>query len=67
MPRALSRRMIVEIVQGYGEAARRLQEAELDGVEIVGSHRYLPAQLVNSRVNLGKDNYGGSLGYCLTP
>ena len=62
MPRPLSSRMIDEIVQGYGEAARRLQEAGLDGVEIVGSHGYLPAQFVNPRVNLREDNYGGSLG-----
>ena len=61
MPRALSRRLIGEIVEGYGSAARRLETAGLDGVEIVGSHGYLPAQFVNPRVNLRDDDYGGAL------
>lgn len=61
MPRAMSGRMIAEIVKGYGDAARRLEKAGLDGVEIVGSHGYLPAQFVNPRVNVRDDDYGGSL------
>jgi 2,4-dienoyl-CoA reductase-like NADH-dependent reductase (Old Yellow Enzyme family) len=60
MPRPLSQRMIREIVDGYGSAARRLREAGLDGVEIVASHAYLPAQFLNPRVNLRDDEYGGS-------
>ena len=61
MPRPLSLGMIREIVDGYGAAARRLQSAGLDGVEVVGSHGYLPSQFVNPRVNLRSDDYGGSL------
>ncbi|MDQ0475054.1 oxidoreductase [Labrys wisconsinensis] len=61
MPRPLSPAMIGEIVEGYGAAARRLESAGLDGVEIVGSHGYLPAQFVNPRVNRREDGYGGSL------
>jgi 2,4-dienoyl-CoA reductase-like NADH-dependent reductase (Old Yellow Enzyme family) len=60
MPRPLSKRMIREIIDGYGSAARRLQKAGLDGVEIVASHGYLPAQFLNPRVNLREDDYGGS-------
>jgi 2,4-dienoyl-CoA reductase-like NADH-dependent reductase (Old Yellow Enzyme family) len=60
MPRPMSRRMIREIIDGYGSAARRLQQAGLDGVEIVASHGYLPAQFLNPRVNLREDEYGGS-------
>jgi hypothetical protein len=60
MPRPLSKRMIAEIVEGYGQAARRLKTAGLDGVEIVASHGYLPAQFLNPRVNLRDDEYGGS-------
>jgi 2,4-dienoyl-CoA reductase-like NADH-dependent reductase (Old Yellow Enzyme family) len=60
MPRPLSKRMIREIIDGYGSAARRLQQAGLDGVEIVASHGYLPAQFLNPRVNLREDEYGGS-------
>lgn len=61
MPRQLDKRMIDEIVTGYGEAARRMHEAGLDGVEFVASHGYLPAQFFNPRVNRRTDAYGGSL------
>jgi 2,4-dienoyl-CoA reductase-like NADH-dependent reductase (Old Yellow Enzyme family)/thioredoxin reductase len=61
MPRALKPAMIDAIVSGYGDAARRMQTAGLDGVEIVASHGYLPAQFLNPRVNLRGDAYGGDL------
>ncbi|WP_342243623.1 oxidoreductase [Pseudomonas sp. OTU5201] len=61
MPRALDQPMIDEIVAGYGAAARRLCEAGLDGVEIVASHGYLPAQFLNPRVNRREDGYNGDL------
>ena len=59
MPRPLKQAMIDAIVHGYGDAARRMQTAGLDGVEIVASHGYLPAQFLNPRVNLRDDAYGG--------
>jgi 2,4-dienoyl-CoA reductase-like NADH-dependent reductase (Old Yellow Enzyme family)/thioredoxin reductase len=61
MPRPLRRSMIAAIVQGYGDAARRMQTAGIDGVEIVASHGYLPAQFLNPRVNLRNDAYGRDL------
>src|SRR5665213_1740619 len=61
MPRPLKRAMIDAIVNGYGDAARRMQRAGLNGVEIVASHGYLPAQFLNPRVNLRDDGYGGDL------
>ena len=61
MPRPLKPALIKSIVQGYGDAARRMQSAGLDGVEIVASHGYLPAQFLNPRVNLRDDAYGGGL------
>lgn len=61
MPRALKPAMINSIVSGYGDAARRMQTAGLDGVEIVASHGYLPAQFLNPRINLRDDGYGGDL------
>ena len=61
MPRPLKRTMIDAIVHGYGDAARRMQQAGLDGVEIVASHGYLPAQFLNPRVNLRDDAYGGDI------
>lgn len=61
MPRALDQAMIDEIVAGYGAAARRMLEAGVDGVELVASHGYLPAQFLNPRVNRRTDAYGGAL------
>ncbi|WP_264313071.1 FAD-dependent oxidoreductase [Pseudomonas putida] len=61
MPRALDQPMIDEIIQGYASAARRLHQAGLDGVEVVASHGYLPAQFLNPRVNLRTDGYNGAL------
>lgn len=61
MPRALDKAMIDDIVAGYGAAARRLFQAGLDGVEVVASHGYLPAQFINPRVNLRTDGYNGDL------
>ena len=60
MPRAFSRDLIREVVSGYGDGAIRMQKAGLDGVEIVASHGYLPAQFLNPRVNIRDDEYGGS-------
>ena len=60
MPRPMSKRMIKEIIAGYASAAERLHRAGLDGVEIVASHGYLPAQFLNERTNLRTDKYGGS-------
>jgi len=61
MPRPLKPAMIRAIVNGYGDAARRMRTAGIDGVEIVASHGYLPSQFLNPRVNLREDGYGGDL------
>jgi 2,4-dienoyl-CoA reductase-like NADH-dependent reductase (Old Yellow Enzyme family) len=61
MPRALDQAMIDEIVDGYAAAARRLHQAGIDGVEVVASHGYLPAQFINPRVNRRTDGYNGEL------
>ncbi|QBF26916.1 oxidoreductase [Pseudomonas tructae] len=61
MPRALDQAMIDEIVAGYAAAARRLHQAGIDGVEVVASHGYLPAQFINPRVNRRTDGYNGEL------
>ena len=60
IPRELSVEMIGEILEGFGETARRMAEAGADGVEIVASHGYLPAQFMNPHVNRRSDRYGGS-------
>ncbi len=57
MPRAL----IEEVIEGYAATAARLIEAEFDGVEVLASHGYLPAQFLNPRTNQRDDSYGGPL------
>ena len=61
IPRPMSRELIAEIIAGYGATAARMAEAGADGVEIVASHGYLPAQFMNAKVNRREDDYGGSL------
>ncbi len=61
MPRSMPVPLIREMVDGYAASAVRLSVAGLDGVEIVASHGYLPAQFLSPRVNLRTDAYGGSL------
>lgn len=58
MPRALPEALIAEIIAGYAAAARRMWQAGLDGVEVVASHGYLPAQFLNPRVNRRGDVWG---------
>ncbi len=59
MPKPMPLDLIEEIVEAYGDCALRLVEAGFDGVEIVGSHGYLPAQFLNPAVNRRDDAYGG--------
>ena len=61
VPRPMPREMIAEVISAHGDAALRMREAGLDGVEIVRSHGYLPAQFLNRHVNQRSDEYGGSL------
>ena len=59
-PRAMTKALIDEVIAGYAASAARLQAAGLDGVEIVASHGYLPAQFLSSKTNRRTDEYGGS-------
>lgn len=60
MPRAMPTELIEEMVGCYGAAAARVRESGFDGVEVVASHGYLPAQFLNPRTNRRTDRYGGS-------
>jgi 2,4-dienoyl-CoA reductase-like NADH-dependent reductase (Old Yellow Enzyme family)/thioredoxin reductase len=61
MPRAMPTSQVREMVVCYADAAARVQAAGMDGVEVVASHGYLPAQFLNPRTNLRTDEYGGAL------
>ena len=60
IPRELSLAMIGEIIDGFGQTARRMAEAGADGVEMLASHGYLLSQFMNPNVNRRTDQYGGS-------
>ena len=59
MPKPMPGALIRDIIAGHARNAAHLAEAGFDGVEIVASHGYLPAQFLNPRVNLRGDEYGG--------
>ncbi len=60
IPRAMTSEMVEEVIAGYGAAAARMERAGADGVEIVASHGYLPAQFLNPNVNRRTDRWGGT-------
>jgi 2,4-dienoyl-CoA reductase-like NADH-dependent reductase (Old Yellow Enzyme family) len=53
--------MVWELIESYVDAAGRLADAELDGVEILASMGYLIAQFLNPQTNLRDDEFGGKL------
>ena len=59
MPKAMPAGLIRDVVAGFARNAAHLAEAGYDGVEIVASHGYLPAQFLNRHVNRRDDAYGG--------
>lgn len=59
-PRELSADEIQVLVSSWAEAARRAQEAGLDGVQIHAAHGYLIHSFLAMRTNRRRDAYGGS-------
>jgi len=60
MPRELSLDEITELVEAFGQAARRAKEAGFDAVEIHGAHGYLLNQFLSPYSNKRTDEYGGA-------
>ena len=52
---------IESIINAFGHAARRVQEAGFDGVQIHGAHGYLVSQFLSPIGNRRNDKWGGSL------
>ncbi|WP_235013235.1 NADH:flavin oxidoreductase [Arthrobacter sp. SLBN-100] len=59
--RALTTAEIKGVVANFARAARRVQEAGFDGVEIHAGHGYLLAQFLDATRNTRNDEYGGHL------
>jgi 2,4-dienoyl-CoA reductase-like NADH-dependent reductase (Old Yellow Enzyme family)/thioredoxin reductase len=60
-PHELTIPEIKELVEKFGQAARRAKLAGFDGVEIHGSHGYLVNQFFSVYSNRRQDEYGGTL------
>jgi 2,4-dienoyl-CoA reductase-like NADH-dependent reductase (Old Yellow Enzyme family)/thioredoxin reductase len=52
---------IQEVVQAFGEAAKRAVEAGFDCVEFHAAHGYSPHSFLSAAMNKRTDEYGGSL------
>lgn len=61
MPKELTVEEIQQIVEAYGDGARRAQEAGFDAVEIIAAVGYVIAQFISPATNKRTDPYGGSL------
>ena len=59
-PRALTRREIAEMIDGYRAAAAYAAQGGIDGVEVCAGFDYLPTQFLSPHMNHRTDEYGGS-------
>lgn len=59
-PKELSVDEIKELVEAFGQAARRAKEAGFDAIEIHGAHGYLLNQFLSPYSNKRTDAYGGT-------
>jgi len=60
-PKEMTKGDIEMIVDAFGQAALRAQEAGFDAVEVHGAHGYLLTQFLSALSNRRTDEYGGSL------
>ncbi len=58
--REMSIEEIYELIEKYGEAGWRCQQAGFDAVELHGAHGYLIAQFMSAYVNKRNDRFGGT-------
>jgi len=53
--------LIEQTIRAFADAARRLESAGADGVELHGAHGYLLCQFLSSTLNRRTDDWGGPL------
>lgn len=61
MPRGLTVEEIEELIDAFGQAARRVKQAGFDAVQIHSAHGYLGSQFLSPAANRRTDEWGGSL------
>ncbi|MCL6478394.1 MAG: NADH:flavin oxidoreductase [Peptococcaceae bacterium] len=59
--RAATDSEIWEIIQAFGDGARRAKEAGFDAVQVHGAHAYLLSQFLSPYTNRRQDQWGGDL------
>lgn len=59
IPEAVSNEEIYRIIECYGDAARRAQQADIDMVEVHCAHGYLVSTFISQRTNHRTDEFGG--------
>ena len=64
-PREMTVEEIHELVEQFGDCARRAKEAGFDAVEVHGAHGYLIGAFASPFSNKRSDEYGGTIRNCV--
>lgn len=59
MPRELATEEVYDLIEKFGDAAKRAKEIGFDAVEVHGAHGYLVAQFMSAYSNKRSDEFGG--------